>query len=364
MILSEILQTIETFAPLSFQESYDNAGLYCGDRFSTVERVLVSLDITEEIVEEAIAQDCQLVMAHHPVIFKPIKRLVGDHYVERILLKAIRNGIALYAAHTNLDAVAGGVNYKLAQKIGLNQVQLLDPAGNSLRKLVVFVPVQNAPSLLEALYKAGAGQIGKYKNCSFRGEGTGTFMPDDQANPFIGKAHIQEEVRESRIEVLFPSHLTRPVLAAMRSSHPYEEVAYFVQELVNTNQDLGAGAIGNLARECAPEEFLALLRSVLPIQVIRHTPFKRNIKKVALCGGSGSFLLKKAMEAGADAFVSSDFKYHEFFDADGKILIADVGHYESEYHTKELIQEVLKSQYPDLEVVLSQVDTNPIRYFS
>lgn len=358
------MHVLETFAPLALQEGYDNAGLYCGEGADDIQKVMVCLDVTEQVIDEAISSGCDLVIAHHPVVFKPIKRLTGAHYTERILLKAIRHRIALYAAHTNLDNVLGGVNYKLAEKLRLNDVRILQPSAESLRKLVVFVPVENTDGVLAALGKAGAGQIGNYKNCSFRTEGKGSFLPNEEAQPFIGQQHVQEEVDENRIEVVFPKHITQQVLRAMRDAHPYEEVAYYLQEVLNANQESGAGAIGVLEREMSTLDFLAHLKQALDLKVIKHTHFERPIRRVAVCGGSGSFLLSKAMAQGADVFVSSDFKYHEFFEADNKIMVADVGHYESEQYTKELIVEILAKQLPELEMVCCKTVTNPVAYFA
>lgn len=361
--LSEILNALERFAPLALQENYDNAGLYCGEPALEINKVLISLDITEQVIDEAIETGCQLVVAHHPVLFKPLRRLTGSSHVEKVLLKAIKHNIALYAAHTNLDNVIGGVNFTLAEKLGLRDVKVLFPMDNSLRKLEVFVPLGHTNQLLKALGEAGAGQIGNYKNCSFRAEGIGTFLPKEQANPHIGQVDKQEEVAENRVEVIFPHYLTSKILSAMYASHPYEEVAFYLHELANSNQESGAGAIGLLEKEMGMAEFCSHLRERLGLITFKHTPWAKAIKKVAVCGGSGSFLLKHAMAKGADAFVSADFKYHEFFDAEGKIMVADIGHYESENHTKELLGNIITSDLPGLSILSSKVNTNPVTYF-
>ncbi len=362
MQLSTVIAGLERVAPLAYQENYDNAGLYCGDLSTSVHRILTTLDITEEVIDEAIKLECQLIVAHHPILFKPIKRLVGQSYVERCLLKAVRHNVALYAAHTNLDNSHGGVNFKLAQKLGLRNVQVLEPMRESLSKLVVFVPLESTEHVLDALYKAGAGQLGNYKNCSFRVEGTGAFTPAEGAAPFIGQLHRQEEVKENRIEVFFPHYLSDQIVTKMREAHPYEEVAYYIQDISNLNQEAGAGAIGELETSLNAGDFLAHLKSVLPVEVVRFTPWTKKIHRVAVCGGAGSFLLKKAISRGADAFVSADFKYHEFFEAEGRVMIADIGHYESEFYTKELLLELLKAQGQEIEVFISTANTNPIRY--
>jgi dinuclear metal center YbgI/SA1388 family protein len=362
MKLSEIIKAIESLAPLALQESYDNAGLYCGNISDEISKVLVSLDITEAVVQEAIEMKCQLIIAHHPIIFKPLKKLTGENHVERTILSAIKNNIALYAAHTNLDNAYEGVNFKLAEKIGLENVQILQPTKN-LKNLTVFVPLENTETLLRALSDAGAGQIGNYKDCCFKVEGTGTFTPTRNSNPVLGQLNVKEEVRENRVEVIMPSYLEKQILAAMKKAHPYEEVAHFISEVQNPNQDSGAGAIGELENGLTPEEFLQKLKKDLNLEAIRYTSFSRKINRVAVCGGAGSFLLKQAIAKNADAFVSADFKYHEYFDAENNIMIADVGHYESEFYTRELFFELLKKKFPNIAVLFSTVNTNPVKYY-
>jgi len=361
--LLEIIKVLEDFAPPVLQENYDNVGLYCGDFTSDVQKILITLDVTEAVVEEAIVSKCQLIVAHHPVIFKPIKKLTGSNPVERVLLKAVRNDIAIYAAHTNLDNISGGVNFKLAEKIGLQNVRILQPVQNNLRKITVFVPNVHTEKVTNAMCDAGAGQIGNYKNCSFKVEGTGTFTPTENANPFMGVQNKKEEVTENRVEVMFPFYLESNVLKAMRATHPYEEVAYFLSEILNPNQDVGAGSIGELDKALSSADFLQLLKMNLNLGLIKYTPFSKEIKKVAVCGGVGSFLLKKAIASGADAFVSSDFKYHEFFDAEEKLMIADIGHYESEYYTKEVFFELFTKKIPNIAILFSTVNTNPVKYY-
>lgn len=361
--IKEVTTYLETIAPLSYQESYDNAGLITGDANAAVTGVLVTLDCTAPVVEEAIRRRCNLIIAHHPIVFKGLKRLTGSNYVERTLLLAIKHDIAIYAIHTNLDSVSAGVNRKLGELIGLQDLRVLVPKTDTLSKLVTFVPQPDTEKVLTALYEAGAGQIGNYKNCSFRTSGTGTFLPTEAANPHIGTANKQELVQEDRIEVLVAAHLQHKVLEALRNAHPYEEVAYYLSELINENQEVGAGMIGTLPAAMAPEAFLQYLKKQLNLRTIRHTTLvDRLITKVAICGGSGSFLLNHAIRAGAQAFVSADFKYHEFFDADKQIIVADIGHYESEVHTKELLQEVLMKNFSTFAINFSETDTNPISY--
>jgi dinuclear metal center YbgI/SA1388 family protein len=363
MTLSEITNYLETLAPRSYQESYDNSGLITGNPAMEVKGVLVSLDCVEAVIDEAITAGANLVVAHHPIVFKGLKRLTGGNYVERTIIKAIKNDIAIYAIHTNLDNIINGVNRKICEKIGLTNLRVLVPKRDTLTKLVTFIPKDHTEKVLDALYAAGAGQIGKYQNCSFRVEGTGTFQPTGEANPYLGESGKQESVKEDRVEVIFAKHLTSRIMKSLRQAHPYEEVAHYLSDLVNENQEVGSGMIGELAAPQEPMTFLKGLKQQMQLNTIRHTRLiDRPVKKVAVCGGSGSFLLPDAMHAGADVYISADFKYHEFFDADGKITIADIGHYESEVFTKELIQDVLMKKFPTFAINLSNTVTNPISY--
>ncbi len=363
MTIHDVTTFLATIAPPAYQESYDNAGLIVGDPSWKVKGVLVTLDCTEAVVDEAIADGANLIVAHHPILFRGIKKLTGSNYVERTLIKAIRNDIAIYAIHTNLDNVLDGVNRKIADKIGLVDTRILQPKTDTLSKLVTFVPHENTEAVLQALHDAGAGQIGNYKNCSFRVAGTGAFMPGEGANPHIGAQHRPELVDETRIEVIFPTWQTREVVNALRTVHPYEEVAYYVTALANENQEVGSGLIGELADPMEPMAFLQRLKVSMDLSTIRHTKVpERKIKKIAVCGGSGSFLLPRAIQAGAEVFISADFKYHEFFDADDHIVIADIGHYESEVHTKELLKEILTKKFHTFASNFSKTVTNPISY--
>ncbi len=363
MKVKDITNHLESLAPRAYQESYDNSGLLTGEPSQEITGVLVTLDCTEEVVHEAVDRGVNMIVAHHPIIFKGLKKLTGSNYVERTVLKAIRNNIALYAIHTNLDNVHTGVNRKIGKKIGLMNLQILLSKKDTLSKLVTFIPHQHEEAVMKALHEAGAGQIGNYKNCSFRVEGTGNFMPNERATPHLGQANQQESVKEIRAEVIFPTHLEGKIVGALRNSHPYEEVAYYLTHLGNENQEVGSGMVGELEQPIEPMEFLRRLKSSMNLNTIRHTSLLgKKVKKVAICGGSGSFLLHQAISSGADFFVTADFKYHEFFDADGKITIADIGHYESEVFTKELIVEILKEKFPTFAVNFSTTDTNPIRY--
>ena len=362
MTIRDITNYLESIAPLALQESYDNAGLIVGAADTPIKGVLITLDCTEVIVEEAINNGCNLIIAHHPIVFSGLKKFNGNNYVERTVIKAIQNDIAIYAAHTNLDHVTGGVNTKIAEKIGLINTSILQPKSN-LETLVVFAPISDSNKIRKALGQAGAGQIGNYKDCSFSTGGTGRFTPSGDAQPHIGNQGRAEEVEEERIEVIFESHKRHQVIQAMINSHPYEEVAHFISPVNNLNQEVGAGLVGELIEELGVRDFLMSLKEKMNLKIIKHTPdVGRKIKKVALCGGAGSFLLKSAIRQKADIFITGDFKYHEFFDAENKIVIADIGHYESEVFTKDLFYEILSKKFTNIALRLSSVNTNPVNY--
>lgn len=361
--IKDIIQYLETFAPPAFQEDYDNSGLITGDRQLEVTGVIISLDCTEKVVDETIDKGCNLIVAHHPIVFRGLKKLTGANYIERTIIKAIKHDIAIYAIHTNLDNISQGVNKKIADKLCLEETKILRPRTDTLNKLTTFIPIDKTESVLEKLHEAGAGMIGDYKNCSFRIEGTGTFLPTEDANPSIGMINKLEKVHEDRIEVIFPSFLKSKILSTLFKAHPYEEVAYYLHELANTNDEVGAGMIGRLQSPMNTTDFLNFIKENLDTPVIRHTAvIKEKIKTVALCGGSGSFLLKDAIGQDADIFITGDFKYHEFFDAEGRIIIADVGHYESEQFTKELIYDILSEKFANIALHFTEVITNPIFY--
>jgi dinuclear metal center YbgI/SA1388 family protein len=361
--IQEVTRLLEKIAPLRYQEIYDNAGLQTGNPQDEVRGVLVTLDCTEDVVEEAIERGCNLIVAHHPVIFKGLKSLTGRTYVERTIIKAIQHNIAIYASHTNLDNVQDGVNAKIADKLGLLNKKILVEKPQTLMQLVTFIPVEDTDKVLSALYNAGAGNIGEYSNCSFQVQGEGRFLPSTNANPTIGEAERNEKVIENRVEVIFPVYKQDQVISALRESHPYEEVAYYLYALENKNQEVGIGMIGELTEELSTEEFLEYLKEKMKLPGVRYTVSeKTKIKKVAVCGGSGSFLIKDAIRQGADAYVTGDVKYHEFFDSEKKLIIADIGHYESEVFTKEIFYDRISENFANFAVYLSEVNTNPIRY--
>lgn len=361
--IRDVATHLESIAPRSYQESYDNSGLITGDPEWPVRGVLVTLDCVESVVDEAIASGCNLIVAHHPIVFKGLKKLTGSNYVERVVIKAVKHDIAIYAIHTNLDNVHTGVNRKISEMLGLTDLRILAPRRDTLIKLVTFVPTDHAEKVLAALHLAGAGHIGNYRNCSFEVEGRGTFMPNENATPYLGMASKQEFVTEKRLEVIFPASSENKIMSSLRQAHPYEEVAYYLTPLINENQNVGAGMVGNLKEAQEPLAFLEGLKITMDVKTIRHTRLLETpVKRVAVCGGSGSFLLNRAIQAGAQVFVTADFKYHEFFDADGRIIIADIGHYESEVHTKELLVDVLIKKFPSFAINFSKSVTNPISY--
>lgn len=363
MTIKDIINYLDAYAPQAYQESYDNSGLLTGDPSANIQGVTVSLDVTEDVIDDAIAHGSNLIVAHHPLIFKGLKKITGHHWVERCIIKAIKHDIAIYAIHTNLDHVHNGVNTRIAHKLGLINPQVLSPKKNTLSKLVTFVPSASTSEVLEALHQAGGGHIGNYDHCSFQTDGTGTFKPNNKANPTIGEANQQEQVAETRIEVIFPTHSQRKILSALLKAHPYEEVAHYVTHLDNQNQEVGSGMIGLLPHPIPTGEFLQSLKQSMQTAMIRHTKIcKDRIHKVAVCGGAGSFLLSNAMAQNADIFITADFKYHDFFEADGQIIVADIGHYESEQFTKDLLYEIISKKFTNIAVRLTGAQTNPIFY--
>jgi len=364
MKINAIIQVLEQLAPPTLQESYDNAGLIAGSAAWECTGVLCTLDATEAVILEAKQKGCNLVVAHHPIVFSGLKKLNGKNYVEKAVISAIKNDIAIYAIHTNLDNVSWGVNNKIADKLGLINRKILAPKPGQLMKLHTFVPVEKTDSLKEALFAAGAGNIGNYSHCSFSVEGTGSFRAGEGTDPYvgeIGKTHLE---KETRVEVIFPVWKQQEVLAALFQAHPYEEVAYDLVSLGNDYQDVGSGLIGEVPEAMDEILFFQMLMTGFGLSVIKHTPFLgKKIKKVAICGGSGSFLTGKALSKGADIYISADFKYHEFFDANDRMVIADIGHWESEQYTTDLLIDVLQAKFPTFAVLKSEVKTNPVNYF-
>lgn len=364
MTTQHIIQHLEQFAPPAYQESYDNSRLICGDKNKTVRAALCTLDCTEEVVDEAIKKNCDLIIAHHPILFKSLKSLTGTNYIERTIIKAIKNDIAIYAIHTNLDHSWDGVNRVIGEKLGLNNLRILSPKSGVMNKLHTFVPTSHAAIVRNAIFEAGAGQIGAYSKCSFNVEGKGTFLAGENSDPFVGskgQVHCEDEVK---IEVVFPIHLKAPIISALKASHPYEEVAFDIVALENEHPQIGSGMIGELDEAMDETNFIKFASNVFNVPVVRHTnPLGKPIRRVAFCGGAGSFLLGNAKNEGADIFITGDFKYHEFFDAEDQILILDVGHFESEQFTPILLKQLIEKKFHTFAVLLSEVKTNPVHYF-
>jgi dinuclear metal center YbgI/SA1388 family protein len=363
MKIKEIISCLESFAPLSFQESYDNSGLITGDPGQDIKSVLLCIDITEDVINEAVKMGSGLIISHHPILFRPVRKLRGDNFVERCLIAAIRNNIALYAAHTNMDAIRKGVNKKICDKLGLVKTQILVPRPEELRKLVFFVPVDYAVNVREKVFEAGAGHIGNYDKCSFNASGDGTFRGSDETHPFVGKKGQLHYEKEIRVETIYPVSRESDVIKALLNAHPYEEVAYDIYPLANDYPDAGSGMVGELPEPVSETVFMKNLKKVFRIKVIRHSELlKKDIRKVAVCGGSGSQFLEQAIRSGAEIYVTSDIKYHQFFDAEKKIIIADIGHYESEQFTTELFHELILKNFPKFAVHFSGINTNPVNY--
>lgn len=360
----QLAQYLESIAPPALQESYDNIGLQTGSPGDIVKGVLVTLDVTEQVLEEAMQKGANVIVAHHPVIFGGLKRLTGANSTERILLSAVRNHLSIFVAHTNIDSVEGGVNTMIANKIGLQGQSVLKPVRGVLRKLVTYVPESHLEPVRMAIFSAGAGHIGAYDQCSFTLSGTGTFRGGETTQPFVGtKGKIHSEP-ETRLETVFPGWLEAKVIEALIDAHPYEEVAYDIYPLENGYSKAGIGVIGNLPEPVAEMQFLSLLKDTFKTQLIRHSRLSGNkVSRVAVCGGAGSFLINEAIAAGAEFFVTGDVKYHQFMEAEGRTVLADIGHYESEQFTKELFSDILLKKFPTFAVDLSETVTNPVSYF-
>jgi len=364
MKVAEIIEILEKTSPIAYQESYDNCGLITGNAQWHCTGALCTLDATEAVILEAIEKKCNLVIAHHPIVFSGLKKFSGGTYVEKALIAAIKNDIAIYAIHTSLDQVFTGVNNIIANKLGLINPQILLPKQHQLMKLAVFVPADFAERLKEALFEAGAGNIGNYSDCSFMAEGTGTFKAGREANPFVGEVGKRHQEKELKIEVIFPAQLQNKIISALLAAHPYEEVAYDLIALANAYLQVGSGMVGELPEAMSELDFLATIKSAFGLKAFKHTPLlNKMVKKVALCGGAGSFLIGKAIASGADFYISSDIKYHEFFDAEARLVIADIGHWESEQFTPDLLIGILKSNFPTFAILKSEVRTNPVEYF-
>lgn len=363
MTVNEIAKVLEELAPLAHAEDFDNVGLLVGDPKMKVEGVLVTLDTLENVVEEAIEKKCNLIVSFHPIIFKGLKRLTGSNYVERVVLKAIANNIAIYSMHTALDNSKMGVNAKICEVLGLKNPEILIPRAKSIKKLITYAPMADAEQIKLALFKAGAGDIGKYSNCSYSLEGIGSYKAENGANPTIGKIGEVHFEKETQINVIYSFEKEKAILNALFDAHPYEEVAYEVLTLENTNQDLGMGMVGTLDSEMDEKAFLLSVKERMNASVVRHSKLLgKKVKKIAVLGGSGAFAISASKKAGADILVTADLKYHDFYQAENQLVVADIGHFETEQFTKDLLVDYLTKKIPNFAVSLSESITNPIKY--
>lgn len=363
MRIGQIIEALEQWAPPSLQESYDNSGLIVGNTNWESTGVLVALDCLESVVDEAIAKNINLIVAHHPIVFSGLKRFNGRSYIERVVMKAIKNDVAIYAIHTNLDNVLWGVNAKVMEVLGIPNHAILSPMKDALKKFEVYVPTEYVEVLEQAIFEAGGGKVSAYEECSFRTEGVGSFKGTAGTQPVIGEVGKREFVPETKLEFIVPAYAVYAVERAARAAHPYEEMAYQWLAVGNTATHFGAGAVGELPAELGFEDFLKKVKAAFGTTIRYTTPAGEIVKKVAVCGGSGSFLLGAAMASGADVFITADYKYHQFFDADRKISILDVGHFESEQFTIDLIADFIEKNFPKFAVLKTEVNTNPIQYY-
>ena len=363
MIVNDIINYLEELAPLSYAEDFDNVGLLVGNKNKEVTGILVTLDTLESVVDEAIEKKCNLIVSFHPIIFKGLKKVNGNNYVERVVIKAIQNNINIFAIHTALDNAPQGVNSIICDTLGLKNKSILMPQQGTIKKLTTYVPSKDAELLRSALFNAGAGNIGNYDHCSYNIEGKGTFRGNESSNPTVGEQGELRMENETLISVTFQKHLETKILNSLFKTHPYEEVAFEVVTLDNYNQNIGMGMIGELEKETDTVEFLKFVKSKMNASIIRHSKItKKTIKKVAVLGGSGSFAIQAAKSANADVLITSDLKYHDFFTAENQIIIADIGHYESEQFTKNFLADYLSKKFTNFAVVLSTTNTNPVKY--
>lgn len=364
MKIEALIAAIEAFAPPEIQEDYDNSGLITGMTSWECTGAICALDVTTEVIDEAVRKNCNLLIVHHPIIFTGLKTITGKTYVEEIIIKALKNDIAIYAAHTNLDNVLLGVSGRMATMLGIKNAAVLQPKKKVLRRLITFAPLDKAKEVRQAIFDAGAGHIGNYSECSFNSKGTGTFKAEKGSDPYIGEIGKRHEEEETKIEVVYPAYLELQIVKALIDSHPYEEVAYDIFTMDNMYYGIGAGVIGEIKEPMPEEAFLNELKRIFKTGIIRHTALSgKTIKKVALCGGAGSFLINTALRAGADIFVTGDMKYHDFFESNRKMLVADIGHYESEQFSVDLLHELLVKKFPTFAVLKTEMNTNPVNYF-
>lgn len=363
MKIKEIINFIENFAPIFLQEEYDNCGLTIGDSNIKVKKTLICLDVTLEVIEEAKQNNCNLIISHHPVIFKEIQKINNNNLTDKIITSAIKHNICLYALHTNLDNIIKGVNSMICRKLKINDKKILLHKKNTLKKIITFCPSKYTNKIQKALSLVGAGMIGDYDSCSFTSSGTGSFRPLRNSTPFAGeKGEIHNE-KEDRLEMMFTKNKEKEIIKILNKTHPYEEVAYYIQECENINKDFGSGMIGELDQEINTKDFMEFVKKIMKSKCLRHTEIiNKKIKKIAVCGGSGGFLIEEAIKQKADMFITGEIKYHDYFKANNKIILVDIGHFESERYTTNLIYQVIKKNFSKLAILKSNIDTNPIRY--
>ncbi|WP_149277406.1 Nif3-like dinuclear metal center hexameric protein [Pareuzebyella sediminis] len=363
MIVKEVIAILDEFAPLDYAEDFDNVGLLVGDMNTNVSGVLVTLDTLENVVDEAIECECNLIVSFHPIIFDGLKKITGSTYVERVVVKAIQNNISIYSMHTALDNVSPGVNSKICEVLGILNPKILIPKKGVVKKLTTYVPKADVEVLRNALFNAGAGNIGNYSKCSFSSHGIGSYKANADARPakgIIGKVHFEEE---TQVNVIFSKADQSKIVTALLENHPYEEVAYDIYSLDKTHPNIGMGMIGTLKRPLEGEDFLLAVKQKMNVSVIRHSKLlNKKVSKVAVLGGSGAFAIEAAKAAGAEILITADVKYHEFYKAEGKMVIADIGHFESEQFTKNLLVDYLTKKIPNFAIRLSKSITNPIKY--
>ena len=363
MKVKDFTNYLEQLAPLTYQEEYDNSGLIIGDFNMEVKGVLITLDCNDKVLDEAINNKCNLLITHHPIIFKGLKKINNDSLTDKLVIKAIKNNIAIYSIHTNLDNIFNGVNSEIAKRLKLKNCRVLSSKNECLRQLVFYCPKENTTDLIEKLCSVGAGAIGNYNNCSFKSSGVGTFKPLENSNPNKGVKGKLYSSNEDRVELVFLKDKQNKIIQKLQENHPYEEIAYQIYILDNKIRSIGSGLVGELDEPVDSILFLKQLKKIMNLELIRHTHVNKDvIKKIALCGGSGSFLIDKAIYSNADIFITSDIKYHQFFDIDNKIILADIGHYESEQFTKNLVYDYLTKKFTKFAILLSKVNTNPINY--
>ncbi len=364
MKIKDVINYLEKKIPPNYAEDFDNVGLLVGNQELQLKGILITLDTLESVVDEAIEKSCNLIVSFHPIIFNGLKKITGKSYVERVVLKAIKHDISIYAIHTALDNHKFGVNHMICKKLGLINREILIPQASTIKKLTTYIPNNSFSKVQKALFHVGAGHIGNYSNCSFKLKGHGSFKPEEGTDPYVGKQGKVHHEEETQLNITYQKHLESEVLKCLFENHPYEEVAYEIETLENINQDIGIGMIGEFKTELSTTEAFKLIKATFNPNILRHsTPHKKSIKKIAVLGGSGSFAIEKAITKKADIYMTADLKYHDFFRAEDHITLVDVGHYESEHYTKELIHALLQKKFHNFAIVLSNINTNPIQYF-